>query len=258
MSIKGLPAGFIFPAQPVLRLKPPAGTDWVHEIKHDGYRMIVHRDDPTVRLYSRNAYDWTARLAAITAAAGRINAKSFTIDGEAVVLGADGLSRFEELSRREAARTVILYAFDMIEHDGEDLRDRPFLDRKAVLARLLCDTEAGILLNEPLSKMAPPSLRTLVSLAPRVSFPREWTAPTGPARAASGSRSAIRPASPCSGSEARFGIGDDREVIELANRQTNDLTQSRIHDGQSVKTGPSLAPTRRHAEGRSRFVGQFG
>jgi hypothetical protein len=65
MSIKGLPAGFIFPAQPVLRLKPPAGTDWVHEIKHDGYRMIVHRDGPTVRLYSRYAHDWTARLSAI-------------------------------------------------------------------------------------------------------------------------------------------------------------------------------------------------
>jgi bifunctional non-homologous end joining protein LigD len=115
ISIKRLPAGFIFPAQPVLRLKPPAGTDWVHEIKHDGYRMIVHRDGPTVRLYSRNAYDWTARLESITAAAQRIKAKSFTIDGEAVVLGPDGLSRFEELSRREAARTAILYAFDLIE-----------------------------------------------------------------------------------------------------------------------------------------------
>jgi bifunctional non-homologous end joining protein LigD len=148
MSIKGLPAGFIFPAQPVLRLKPPAGTDWVHEIKHDGYRMIVHRDGPTVRLYSRNACDWTVRLAAIAAAAERINAKSFTIDGEAVVLGPDGLSQFEELSRREAAQTAILYAFDLIEHDGEDLRSLPFLNRKAALARLLRDTEASILLNE--------------------------------------------------------------------------------------------------------------
>jgi ATP-dependent DNA ligase len=45
------------------------------------------------------------------------------------VLGPDGLSRFEELSRREAARTAILYAFDLIEHDGEDLRSLPFLDR---------------------------------------------------------------------------------------------------------------------------------
>jgi ATP-dependent DNA ligase len=50
MSIKGLPAGFIFPAQPVLRLKPPSGSDWVHEIKHDGYRMIVCRDLPAVNM----------------------------------------------------------------------------------------------------------------------------------------------------------------------------------------------------------------
>jgi bifunctional non-homologous end joining protein LigD len=99
-----------------------------------------------VRLYSRNAYDWTARLAGIAAAAERIKAKSFTIDGEAV--GPDGLSRFEDLSHREAARTAILYAFDLIEHDGDDLRDLPFLDRKAALARLLRNTEAGILFNE--------------------------------------------------------------------------------------------------------------
>jgi hypothetical protein len=64
------------------------------------------------------------------------------------VLGPDGLSRFEELSRREGARTAMLYAFDMIEHEGEDLRNLPFLDWKAALARLLRDTEAGILLNE--------------------------------------------------------------------------------------------------------------
>jgi ATP dependent DNA ligase domain len=55
-------------------------------------------------------------------------------------------------SRREAARTAILYAFDLIEHDGEDLRNLPFLDRKAALASLLRDTEAGILLNEHLAE----------------------------------------------------------------------------------------------------------
>jgi bifunctional non-homologous end joining protein LigD len=110
--------------------------------------MIVRRDGPTVRLYSRNAYDWTARLAGIAAVAERIKANSFTIDGEAVVLGPDGWSRFEELSHREAARTAILYAFDLIEYDGEDLRNRPFLDRKAALSLLLRDTGAGILVNE--------------------------------------------------------------------------------------------------------------
>jgi bifunctional non-homologous end joining protein LigD len=73
-----------------------------------------------VRLYSRNAHD----LAAIATAARRIKAKSLSIDGEAVVLGPDGLSLFDELRRREAAHTAILYAFDLIEHDGEDMCDR--------------------------------------------------------------------------------------------------------------------------------------
>jgi len=71
------------------------------------------------------------------------------------VLGPDGLSRFDELRRQAAARTAVLYAFDLIEHDGEDLRDRAFLDRKATLARLLRDTEAGILLNEHVAEDGP-------------------------------------------------------------------------------------------------------
>jgi bifunctional non-homologous end joining protein LigD len=153
--IKRLPAGFVIPAQPVLASRPPSGSGWVHEIKHDGYRIMVRRDGPTVRLYSRNANDWTVRLAAIATAAERIKAKSFTIDGEAVVLGPDGLSRFEELSRREAARTAILYAFDLIERDGEDMRKRPFLDRKVALKHLLGGTKAGILFNEHIVEDGP-------------------------------------------------------------------------------------------------------
>jgi bifunctional non-homologous end joining protein LigD len=108
-----------------------------------------------VRLYSRNAIDLTARLSSIAVAAERIEAKSFTIDGEAVVLGPDGLSRFDELRRRDAAHMAILYAFDLIEHDGEDLRDRPFLDRKAALARLLRGIKTGILLNEHVAEDGP-------------------------------------------------------------------------------------------------------
>jgi bifunctional non-homologous end joining protein LigD len=91
------------------------------------------------------------RLAAIAAAAEPIKAKSFTVDGEAVVVGHDGLSRFEELRRR----TAILYAFDLIEYDGEDLRNRPLLDRKAAVARPLRNSEAGILLNEHVAEDGP-------------------------------------------------------------------------------------------------------
>src|SRR6266849_521318 len=155
MRFKRVPAGFVIPAQPVVASRPPSGANWVHEIKHDGYRLIVRRDGAVVRLYTRRGNNWTARLPAIAAAAERIRAKSFTIDGEAVVVGPDGLSRFEELRRREAAHTAILYAFDLIEHDGEDLRNRPFLDRKDALARLLRDTEAGILFNEHVAEDGP-------------------------------------------------------------------------------------------------------
>ena len=129
MKFKPLPTGFIISAQPVLASRPPSGSCWVHEIKHDGYRMIVRREGSAVRVYSRNASDWTARLAAIAATAEQIKAKSFTIDGEAVVLGPDGLSLFEELSHREGARTAILYAFDLIEPDGEDMRNRRDTER---------------------------------------------------------------------------------------------------------------------------------
>jgi bifunctional non-homologous end joining protein LigD len=65
------------------------------------------------------------------------------------------LSRFDELRRREAAHSAMLYAFDLIEHDGQDLRDLPFLDRNAALARLLRDTEAGILVNEHVAEDGP-------------------------------------------------------------------------------------------------------
>jgi hypothetical protein len=103
------------------------------------------------------------RLPAFAAAAQRIKAKSLMIDGEAVVVGPDGLSRFEELRRREAAHKAILYAFDLIEHDGEDLRSRPFLDRKAALARLLRGTEAVSRSTNTLPRTVPPYSSTPVS-----------------------------------------------------------------------------------------------
>ena len=123
MLKRHLPLGFVVPAQPVEREAPPSGADWVHEIKHDGYRMLVRRDGEHVRLFSRKAIDWTTRLPAIATGAAVLNAKSFTIDGEAVVIGPDGLTDFESLRRRGAGDIAVLYAFDLIELDG--LRGMP-------------------------------------------------------------------------------------------------------------------------------------
>jgi bifunctional non-homologous end joining protein LigD len=148
MLKRHLPAGFVVPAQPVERDKPPAGAGWAHEIKHDGYRLIVRKHGAAVRLFTRKGHDWSGRFPAISGAAERLKASTFTIDGEAVVVGPDGLSRFDELRRRASAQTAILYAFDLIEHNGEDLRARPFLERKEALARLVGASKAGILYND--------------------------------------------------------------------------------------------------------------
>ena len=64
-----------------LAAKLPPEPGWVHEIKHDGYRLIVRRDGETVRLFTRRGYDWTDRYPAIAAAAAKARAKSFTLDG---------------------------------------------------------------------------------------------------------------------------------------------------------------------------------
>src|SRR4249920_758290 len=95
--------GFVEPCIPTRAAKPPAGPGWVHEIKHDGYRLIVRRDGPTVRLFTRRGYDWTERYPAIAAAAAKLRARSFTLDGEVVVCGVDGVAIFDALHRRRQA-----------------------------------------------------------------------------------------------------------------------------------------------------------
>jgi bifunctional non-homologous end joining protein LigD len=156
--------------------------------------------------HRRNAYDWTARLAAIAAAAEQIKARSFTIDGEAVALGPDGLSRFEELSRREGPNHDLRLRLD--EHDGEDLRSLAFLDRKAARARLLGSVDGGILLNEHTNEDGAAVFAHACRLGAEGIVSKRSTAHIDPVLVRSGSRSAIPPASPCSGSEARRGIDE--------------------------------------------------
>jgi hypothetical protein len=90
-------------------LKPPSGPDWVHEVKHDGYQLIVRRAGSAVRLFTRRGYDWSDRYPAIAGAAAKLKAQSFTLDGEAVC-GADGIAIFDALHRHgtvDAARAFL-------------------------------------------------------------------------------------------------------------------------------------------------------
>jgi ATP-dependent DNA ligase len=141
--------GFVEPCIPALAAKPPSGPGRVHEIKHDGYRLIVRRDGDTVRLFTRRGHDWADRYSAIASAAAKLRAKSFTIDGEAAVAGADGIAVFDALHRRHRADDAILYAFDLLELNGNDVRTLPLSERKAKLEKLLLARgQAALIFNE--------------------------------------------------------------------------------------------------------------
>ena len=129
--------------------EPRDHPEWIHEIKHDGYRLIIQRDGKRVRLWTRNGHDWSDRFPLITEAALRNRNTSFVIDGEAVLLGVDGRSDFNGLhSRKHDAEVVQFYAFDILVSDGEDLRRLPLNMRKASLARLLARRVDGIFLSD--------------------------------------------------------------------------------------------------------------
>jgi ATP-dependent DNA ligase len=127
------------------------GPQWLHEIKHDGYRLIVRKQDGRVRLFTRRGFDWTDRYPVIRDAAARLRARSVTIDGEAVYCDGTGLAIFEKLHSRVYDDRVFLYAFDLLELDGVDYRSQELWARKIRLERLLAKVRGGIAFNEHLT-----------------------------------------------------------------------------------------------------------
>jgi bifunctional non-homologous end joining protein LigD len=142
-----LPVGFIEPCLPSVRATAPRGGEWVHEIKHDGYRLIVRRDGKRARVYTRRGFDWTGRFPWIEDALHSLRVQSATIDGEAVWCGRDGVSDFEELHSRACDHEVFLYAFDLLELNREDCRRQPLEKRKVALEKLLAG-RTGVRLSE--------------------------------------------------------------------------------------------------------------
>jgi bifunctional non-homologous end joining protein LigD len=143
---------FCEPCLPRPAEKPPAGTGWLHEIKHDGFRMLVRRDAAGVRLFTRNGHDWTGRFPLIARAALSLKAASCLIDGEAVACDDDGLPVFDRLRYRRQDKHVFLYAFDLLELDGRDLRREPIERRKGLLMRLLAKAPVGLQVNDHIAE----------------------------------------------------------------------------------------------------------
>ena len=134
-----LPA-WVAPQLATLVSGPPPGDGWVHEIKLDGYRILLRIERGRVKLLTRNRQDWTARFPAVAEAAAALPVKEALLDGEIVALDRAGVSSFQALQQAdqlEAGRSLVYVAFDLLFLDGRDLRPLPLLERKARLARLL-------------------------------------------------------------------------------------------------------------------------
>ncbi|MER9742513.1 ATP-dependent DNA ligase [Mesorhizobium sp. M0187] len=134
---------FIKPMEPELVDTPPMGDDWIHEIKFDGYRTQVIKDDDGIRLITKNGYDWTGRYIQLAGEAEAIEAKDFIIDGETITINEAGLSDFHAhqsaATSRKPSRDLYLLAFDLLHLNGHDLRNTPVEDRREILRALIPD-----------------------------------------------------------------------------------------------------------------------
>jgi bifunctional non-homologous end joining protein LigD len=153
MSMRVLPVGFIAPCLPTKTDKPPSGSQWLHEIKHDGFRLMARRDPAGVRLLTRRGLDWTGRYPSIAAAVAALSCRSCLIDGEVVICGGDGIPVFDRLRYgRQPQSEAVLFAFDLLELGGKDLRRTPLEERKATLAKLLRTSSWALRLNEHIAE----------------------------------------------------------------------------------------------------------
>lgn len=137
--------GFVEPALATAAERAPSGKGWLHEIKHDGYRLEAHLENGRVRLFSRQGLDWTDRFPAVARAFIALPAKRAIIDGEVVVQTAAGVASFAMLveALKHGGGDMLFHAFDLLYLDGRDLREAPLVARKEALAKLLAKEPAG-------------------------------------------------------------------------------------------------------------------
>ncbi len=137
--VASMPVGFA-PQLATLRERPPSGDQWLHEIKWDGYRLMADLVDGQARLRSRGGLDWTGRFPGLVAAVQSLPVADACLDGELVVLDADGRADFAGLQRALEGRpggALRYIVFDLPGLAGVDLRAVGLAQRKALLADLL-------------------------------------------------------------------------------------------------------------------------
>ena len=124
------------PSLPTASRAAPPHDDWIHEIKHDGYRMLCYVDGPVVRFVSRNGKDWSDKLPTLSLEVKRLGLTNALLDGEVVMMADDGTTNFQLLQNHIGAgqdAQVRYYLFDLLYLNGYDVRRAKLLDRKQLL-----------------------------------------------------------------------------------------------------------------------------
>jgi DNA ligase D-like protein (predicted ligase) len=125
----------------------PAGDDWLHEIKYDGYRMHARIDGGHAQLLTRTGLDWSRRYRFTIGALRSLPARTAYLDGELCAVRPDGVPAFSRLqAAMDEGRTdeLVLFVFDLLFLDGESFANRPLIERKAQLHRLMAREEPGL------------------------------------------------------------------------------------------------------------------
>jgi bifunctional non-homologous end joining protein LigD len=138
-----LPA-FVPPQLATLVDRAPAGDEWLHEMKLDGYRILARLQRGRVRLLSRRDNDWSERFPEVGEAVSQLPASQALLDGEVAVVLPDGITSFQALQSfgKGSPGRLVYFAFDLLHLDGYDLTRSPLESRKAVLRELLAAAPA--------------------------------------------------------------------------------------------------------------------
>ncbi len=133
--------GFVRPQLAKVVPSVPAGKEWIHELKLDGYRLIAVRRSGKVTLFTRNGLDWTEKFTDLAAHIAALPGKDFILDGEAVVYDKKGHTKFgllqDALKTDGGGKRIVYIAFDILHHDGRNLRPLPLLERLKALDRIV-------------------------------------------------------------------------------------------------------------------------